>query len=110
MIPSQDIPAVAVSADLMVRWRLFPSPAAPHGRLQPYLLAGPALLITDPDTLGTTLGLKVGGGLALQLFRHLALFAGVSFHAVPARGKSGELTYEATVQTHHALAGGSLRF
>lgn len=109
-IPAQDIPAVAVSLDLMVRWRLYRSDDAPHGRVQPYLFAGPAFLFTDPDTLGTSAGVKTGGGVAVQVLRRLAVFAEYRFTHFEAKVRSGRLTYEATVETHHAVAGLSLRF
>jgi opacity protein-like surface antigen len=110
-IPSADLPAVVVAGDLLLRWRFLQTPDIPHGRLQPYLTLGPALLITDPDDYGTTLGLKVGGGLAWQLHRRLAVFAEYRFtRFTPDDIESNSLRYSADVNTHHALGGISLRF
>jgi hypothetical protein len=47
----------------MLRRPIWTSVDFPHGRLQPYLTADPALLFTEADP-EATLGVKVGGGLA----------------------------------------------
>jgi hypothetical protein len=109
-IPSAWIPAGVVSADLMVRWRLFQDGTAPHGRVQPFLLAGPAFLITDHEDFGTSLGVKTGGGVAWQLTRWLAVFAEYRFTHFTPTVETGGLRYKATVSTHHALVGLSFRF
>jgi opacity protein-like surface antigen len=110
-IPSVDLPAVVVGGDLLLRWRFLQAPHAPHGRLQPYLTLGPALLITEPDELGTTLGFKVAGGFAWQFHRRLAAFTEYRFtRFTPSDVESGGLRYSADVNTHHALGGLSLRF
>lgn len=109
-IPQADIYAGVVSLDLMVRWRLLKSPELPHGRLQPYFMVGPAALITDPDDFGVSVGFKVGGGMAWQFTRRLALFGEYRFTRFTPDVDSGRLRYEATVNTHHAVGGISFRF
>jgi opacity protein-like surface antigen len=110
-IPSADLPAVVIAGDLLLRWRFLQTPDVPNGLLQPYLALGPALLVTDPDDYGTTLGLKVGGGLASQLHRRLALFAEYRFtRFTPDDIEANRLRYGADVDTHHVLGGISLRF
>jgi opacity protein-like surface antigen len=110
-IPSADLPAVVVAADVLLRWRFLRSADIPHGRLQPYLTLGPAFLVTDPDDYGTTLGFKVAGGLAWQLLRHLAIFGEYRFTRFTPRDiESGGLRYSADVNTHHVLGGISVRF
>lgn len=110
-IPSADLPAVVVGVDLLLRWRFLRTEEIPHGRLQPYLGLGPALLVTDPDDLGTTLGFKAAGGFAWQFHRRLAAFAEYRFtRFTPRDVHVGGLRYSVDVNTHHALGGLSLRF
>jgi opacity protein-like surface antigen len=110
-IPSADLPAVVFAPELLLRWRFLRTADIPHGRLQPYIRLGPALLVTDPDDLGTTLGFKVAGGFAWQFHRRLALFGEYRFtRFTPEDVESGGLRYSADVNTHHVLGGISLRF
>jgi opacity protein-like surface antigen len=110
-IASADLPAVVVGGDLLLRWRFLQTPDIPNGRLQPYITLGPALLVTDSDDLGTTLGFKVAGGFAWQFHRRLAVFGEYRFtRFTPSDVESGGLRYSADVNTHHVLGGISLRF
>jgi opacity protein-like surface antigen len=120
-IPELDLPSTAAVAavDVMVRHPVLTSPEFPHGRLQPYLTAGPAFLLTDVDP-EFTLGVKVGAGLGWQLHRHVALFGEYRFtHFSPeietggvvvGPVETGDLEIETDVNTHHVLAGLSFRF
>lgn len=110
-IPSADLPAIVVGADLLLRWRFLTTADIPNGRLQPYLALGPAWLVTDPDDLGTTLGFKAAGGFAWQFHRHLAVFGEYRFTRFrPDDVESGGLRYSTDVNTHHVLGGISFRF
>jgi opacity protein-like surface antigen len=103
----------------MLRRPVWASAAFPHGQLQPYLTAGPALLYTevDPDV---ELGVKVGVGLAWQFHQHFALFGEYRFtHFSPEVDtggldvggvETGDLDVEADLNTHYFLAGISFRF
>jgi hypothetical protein len=62
-LSEDDVPAVIVSPDVRLRWRLWPDKMAPQGRFQPYLMAGPAWLLTDVEDYDTSLGVKVGAGV-----------------------------------------------
>lgn len=110
-LESADLPAVVIGADLLLRWRFLQTPDIPNGRLQPYITLGPALVVTDPDDLGTTLGFKVAGGFAWQFHRRLAAFGEYRFtRFTPSDVESGGLRYSADVHTHHVLGGISFRF
>lgn len=109
-IPSAEIHAGVLSLEVMVRWRLLKAPEFPHGRVQPYLLVGPAALITDPEDFGVSIGFIAGAGVAWHLTRHLALFGEYRFTRFTPDVDSGNFRYEATVNTHHAVGGVSFRF
>jgi opacity protein-like surface antigen len=110
-VPSANIPAVALGADLLLRWRFLQTPEIPNGRLQPYITAGPAFLVTDPNDYGTTLGFKVAGGFAWQFHRHFAVFAEYRYtQFLPDDVKVGGLKYSGGVKTNHVLGGFSFRF
>lgn len=120
-IPDLDIPStIGVSSlDVMLRRRVLRSPDFPHGRLQPYLSAGPAILFTDAKPK-VTVGVKVGAGLAWQLHENLALFGEYRFtHFSPEVDtggvrigpiETGDLEVETQINTHHVLTGISIRF
>ena len=118
-----------VSLDAMVRWPLLTNSQFPHGRLQPYLTVGPAIFFATGKDLITTggpttrsdstvvLGPKVGAGLLWQLNPTIALFAEYrfthftpefTFHDVFVSGSIDKVT--TTLNTHHLMAGLSLRF
>ena len=78
-LPDIELSATAViSFDVMLRRPLLRSPEFPHGRLQPYIGVGPALLFTDPEP-DVTVGVKVSGGLAWQFHPRFALFGEYRF-------------------------------
>lgn len=111
-IPELDLPSAAFSPQLMLRWPLLTSMDAPKGRLQPYLGAGPAWAFTlDSDELALVLGGLVRAGVAIPLFRHLALFAEYRYSFFPGfELKDRGLTFKTDLNTHHAVAGLSFRF
>ena len=75
-LPSFQLPSAGFSPQLMLRWPLLTSNDLPKGRNQPYVGVGPAWAVTiDTDKAALILGGLVRGGVAFQLFSHLALFA-----------------------------------
>lgn len=106
----EDVPAAVVGLDLLLRWPLITSPDFPYGRVQPYLTVGPSALISDPDDFGTSVGFKIGSGIAWQVTRHVAVFGEYRFTRYTPEVNSGNLRYEADLNTHHAIGGISFRF
>lgn len=112
-------PTVVMSFEFMLRRPLFPTAAFPHGRLQPQLTVAPALMFTNDD-FDLTLGVKVGGGLTWQFHKHVALFVEYRFTHFKLDVDDTSLLVEGVVihdpdveldlNTHHVVAGLSLRF
>jgi hypothetical protein len=112
-IPDVYLPAGAFSPQLMLRWPLFVSEDAPKGRLQPYLGGGPAWAFTwDSDEPALVLGGLVRGGIAVQVFRYLALFAEYRYSFFPGFEVKHDdgLNFKADLNTHHVAGGLSFRF
>ena len=126
-----DVAVTAVGLDLMLRVPgVMGTSEIPQGRLQPYVTAGAAAFVAEvTDTtnfapsgqsgIGVFPGLKVGGGLAWQFHKNVALFAeyrfthfqvtfeDARFRVASTRAKaSGDMD----VNTHHAVGGLSFRF
>jgi opacity protein-like surface antigen len=94
--------------------------------IKPYLLAGPAVFITEAkDTRGVfgrpgekdtdyPIGVKAGGGIRLSLLPFLGIFAEYQFtHFSPEyqfEGLGARRKVETDVNTHHIVGGVSLRF
>ncbi len=123
-----DIHVTAISFDLMLRASLLKSQQFPKGQLQPYFSVGPAIFIAEgKDTTNfgppnnqsdtdTSVGVKVGAGLAWQFHKNLAVFGEYRFtHSSPEFKFSpappfGKTTAETDINTHHFIAGISFRF
>jgi opacity protein-like surface antigen len=111
----------------MLRLPLLRSEAAPQGLVQPYLVAGPPLFMTtvtprhtrnlrnhDGDT-DFSFGYKLAGGVAVQIFRNLALFGEYRFtHVSPEvelrDASNRRTTLGVDLDTHSALFGISARW
>ncbi|MGH7299568.1 MAG: outer membrane protein [Candidatus Rokuibacteriota bacterium] len=124
---SFDVETTAVSVDLMLRLPLLKTADAPHGRVQPYVAAGPPLFVTtvtprhtrnfrnhDSDT-DISFGYKVAGGVAVQVFKNLSLFGEYRFtHVSPEvelrDASNRKTTLRAELDTHSALIGISARW
>lgn len=122
-----EIQTSAVSVDLMLRLPLLKSADAPQGRLQPYVAVGPPLFITtvtprntrnfrnhDDDT-DLSIGYKLAGGVAFQVYKNLALFGEYRFtHVSPELelrdANIGRTTLSTDLDTHSALVGLSARW
>jgi len=124
---SFDVETTALSVDLMLRLPLLRTADAPQGRVQPYLAAGPPVFMTtitprhtrsfrnhDSDT-DFSFGYKLAGGVAVQVYRNLALFGEYRFtHVSPEvelrDASNGRTTLRADLDTHSALFGISARW
>jgi len=124
---SFDVEATAVSVDLMLRLPLLKTADAPQGRVQPYLAAGPPIFVTtitprhtrsfrnhESDT-DFSVGYKLAGGLAVQVYKNLALFGEYRFtHVSPEvelrDASNRKATLRTELDTHSALFGVSARW
>lgn len=109
-----DIYGVGFSADLMLRLPMGGTDPQ-SATVQPYILAGPAWILTiADDTVEPALGFKAGAGLALMISKNFGLFAEYRFLRFSPEGevKSGNVTadLEADITTHAVIGGVSLRF
>jgi opacity protein-like surface antigen len=123
------MPVVGIGFDVLrLRLPLVKSDEFPHGQLQPYVSAGPALFITqlkgsdafDPPgqrKTDTAVGVKVGAGMAFLLSRSVALFGEYRFTHFKAEHSFQDgtpppstETFTATLNTHHVVGGISFRF
>jgi opacity protein-like surface antigen len=80
----------AVSFELKARLPLLKDATYPQGRLQPYVLAGPAVFFADLSDTGnfvpsgqsnsdTEVGVKAGAGVAFQIIPQIAVFGEYRF-------------------------------
>lgn len=118
-IPELQVFSAIFGLDFMLRLSLLTSPAHPQGRLQPYLTAAPAILITD-ESADVALGFKGGAGLSWVLHRHVALFAEYRYAAFDPTISRGSVRVngirisspdvDVKIRAHYILAGLSIRF
>ena len=126
--PDRDITVIPVSALAMLRLPLLRDndKGFPHGRLQPYVAAGPGVFISrakadfgdlglgsDSDT-SVDIGVDVRGGMAFLITKNIAAFLEYRFtHVKPefSFDVAGIKTKaEMTLDTHHVLGGIGFRF
>lgn len=123
------LPAWGIGFDVLrLRLPLLRDEQFVHGRVQPYVAVGPAIFITyagqntfvQPDGQSSTdvsVGAKVDAGVTLMLTKRIGAFAQYRFthftteldyqNTTPAPATE---TFKTTYDSHHALAGLSLRF
>jgi opacity protein-like surface antigen len=125
----EDFSVTAIAADLLrLRYPMFTSPEFPHGRLQPYFAAGPALFIVTTTDRGhfvpvnqsdteTPLGAKVSAGLTWHITPLIGIFGEYRFtyfNVTPVFFSTPQgalaIPQTNTFYTHHLLAGVSLAF
>jgi opacity protein-like surface antigen len=124
---SFEVQTSALSVDLILRLPLLKTDDAPQGRVQPYLAVGPPVYMTtitprhtrnfrnhDGDT-DFSLGYKLAGGVAVQVFKNLALFGEYRFtHVSPEvelrDASDRKTTLRTDLDTHSALFGVSARW
>lgn len=109
-----DIYAVGFSADIMLRLPLG-GPEPQSAAIQPYILAGPAWILTiSDDTVEPSIGLKAGAGLSLMVTKNFGLFAEYRFNRFSPEGdvESGgvKARLDADITSHSVIGGVSLRF
>jgi opacity protein-like surface antigen len=120
-----DTTEIAVSGLLMLRAPLMTSADFPHGRLQPYIGAGPAGFITRetgtreiaadvPSVTFAHVGLDVRGGITYMITKHIGLFTEYRYTQADTHAHQTvdgiDATAEFKLNTHHALGGVSFRF
>jgi opacity protein-like surface antigen len=124
---SFEVDISAISVDLFLRLPLLKSEDAPQGRVQPYVAAGPPLFITtitprhvssfrqhQSDT-DQSVGYKLAGGVAVQVYKNLALFGEYRFtHVSPEvelrDASNRKTTLRTDLDSHSALFGISARW
>lgn len=111
-IPSVTLPGLGLAPEVFLRLPLIASSSYPKGRLQPYITGGPAFAFSlENEDVELQVGGKIGGGLAFQLFKALALFAEYRYTFFPDFAfVDGDLEYKADLDTHNVVVGLSLRF
>lgn len=124
---SFDVETTAVSVDLILRLPLLTSDDAPQGRVQPYVAAGPPVFMTTITPRHTrnfrnhesgtdfSVGYKLAGGVAIQVYKNLALFGEYRFtHVSPEvelrDASNRKTTLRTELDTHSALFGVSARW
>ncbi len=131
-----DLSVTGISFDAMFRWPLMTSKEFPKGQLQPYLTLGPTIFVAQAkdsraplsnfipgsqSETDTSVGVKVGTGIAWQFHRNVALFGEYRFtHFAPKFDTrsldvatstsivSSPMTTD--INTHSAVFGVSLRY
>jgi opacity protein-like surface antigen len=111
-VPSIELPGLAFSPQLNLRWPLLVSAEFPKGRLQPYLGAGPAWAFSvDTDELSIVTGGLVRTGMSFQLLRFIGVFAEYRYSFFPDfQLSNNDLTFKADLNTHNFVGGLSFRF
>jgi len=123
-----NLPAVGIGFDVLrLRAPLLRDEEFVHGRLQPYISAGPALFISwagqnrnvqpfGQNATDVNVGVKVGGGVSFLLTKTVGLFTEYRFtHFTSSLTYQNSTvpdteTFKATYDSHHIVAGLSLRF
>lgn len=119
----------AVSFEIKARAPLMKSGAFPDGRLQPYILAGPAIFFAELDDSNnfipnnqsnsdTEVGVKAGAGIAFQIIPQIAVFTEYRYtHFSPswtftnsAGSPSSSFGISTTINSHQIVGGLSFRF
>ena len=121
--------ATAIALDLLrVRFPFLHSQRFPHGRIQPFLTAGPTLFFTKFKDSGgavfpanqsqskTVWGVKIGAGVTVQMSRLVGLFAEYRFTHFQADVALRNATVPSTetleriIDAHHIVGGLSFAF
>lgn len=120
-----DVSVTPISFDLMLRYQLLTSTEFPKGQLQPYLTVGPTLFIAsaedtanffplNQDDTDTSIGFKIGTGLAWFFTKNVAAFGEYRFtHFSPEfefTFAGAPVTVDTDANTHNFVAGMSYHF
>jgi opacity protein-like surface antigen len=125
-IADVDLSVWTIGFDAMFRFPLLKSSQFPHGQLQPYITVGPAIFVAHAEDHGnfapphqddsdTSLGVKVGAGVAWQFTKLIAVFGEYRYtHFSPEftfdDNTLGSTNLSTSVNTHYLLVGASFRF
>jgi opacity protein-like surface antigen len=124
-LPHIDIWTANVAFDVATfRWGFYKSDRFPRGRLQPYVMGGPAFLfvLRNPDSnaeISTTLGLKAAVGISWAFSRGLGAFVEYKFThfdpdittgTVVANGVRSDAEVSAPLNTHYINVGLNFNF
>ncbi len=103
---------IAFTPELMLRLPLLASAQFPTGRLQPYVLAGPAVFISylGGFNVQANVGAKAGAGVSWQIVSGIAVFAEYQFTHFRPEYDADQVKLKLNVDTHHVLGGISFRF
>ncbi len=117
-----DVNVFVLTPLLMVRYPLMVSDEYPRGRLQPYALFGPSIVISSADDNGgnfgfplrgasdTSIGITIGPGAAWMITDHVAIFGEYRFvHASPSYTFAAG-TVDVPINSHQLIVGVSYRF
>jgi opacity protein-like surface antigen len=112
VIPHTNLPLFGFAPEIRLRWPLLVDQTFPHGRLQPYITAGPSWAFSlKNDHVVLELGGKLGIGLAFQIAPAVALFTEYRYVFYPGfEFTDKNLTYKTDINSHSAIVGLSLRF
>jgi opacity protein-like surface antigen len=114
-----DLRRVPLSGLAMFRLPFLPSRVVPRGHLEPYVAAGPTLVLSHldlnhHDESREDVGLDVRAGLNVRITRSIGLFAEYRLMYVEQEFKFTRAGVRAVMETdpsmHHVLGGLSLRF
>jgi opacity protein-like surface antigen len=116
-----DVALWAVGIDALIRFPLMKSAQFPRGQLQPYITVGPAIGVAhaeDHNNFGvgnqtnndTTLGVKVGGGVAWHFTPVIAMFGEYRWTHFTPNWTIGGTDVSTAINTHSLLLGVSFRF
>jgi len=116
-LPEIRFGVTALAPEILLRWPLLVSPEFPHGRLQPYVGAGPALYLVTLEGFHpsgfdrkTSIGVTTGGGITVAVRPWLGLFAEYRYTNARPALESGDIVFKTHLATHHLLSGVSFRF
>ncbi len=125
---SIEISTVAIGFDILrFRLHLAKTDELQHGRIQPYVSAGPALFITETSdenffpanqrSTKTSLGVKAGAGLNVHITPAWSLFGEYRFTHFTSEASFtntffgvSEITTKTDLNTHHVVGGISFHF
>jgi len=107
-----DLHITTFAFDLMLRWPMLEDRGFPNGRLQPYVMGGPALFLQHLEGFDTrpTHGAETGSGVFWAFTRNFGLFSEYRYTYVRAALNSGEIVFRTHLSTHQLLGGVSFRF
>ena len=131
-----DLGVTGISFDALLRWPLLTSKDFPKGQIQPYLTLGPTIFVAQAkdsrfplsnfipgsqSETDTSVGVKVGAGIAWQFHQNIALFGEYRFTHFAPKFDTHNLSAtdfvsivssptKTDIDTHRVIFGVSLRF